>query len=171
MGLFFVSVGMLMNVSYMAGNWQKIAITVALIFGLKIITGIISVLVTGSTVRTAVSAGLGLAQIGEFSFVLAVAGKTSGLISEDFYQVFLSSSVATMMITPFVLKAAPSASAWVASRHLLKKIEQLKKISEEGFPRKKAGACNNYRLWTEWKKFGKGIKKSGYTLCCVRNEQ
>ncbi|MDZ4383404.1 MAG: monovalent cation:proton antiporter-2 (CPA2) family protein, partial [Thermodesulfovibrionia bacterium] len=101
MGLFFVSVGMLMNVGYMAGNWQKIAITVALIFGLKIITRIISGLVTGSTVRTAVSAGLGLAQIGEFSFVLAVAGKTSGLISEDFYQVFLSSSVATMMITPF----------------------------------------------------------------------
>lgn len=139
MGLFFVSVGMLMNVGYMAGNWQKIAITVTLIFGLKIITGIISVLVTGGTVRTAVSAGLGLAQIGEFSFVLAVAGKTSGLISEDFYQVFLSSSVATMMITPFVLKAAPSVSAWVASRRLLKKVEQLKKISEEGFPRKRQG--------------------------------
>lgn len=139
MGLFFVSVGMLMNAGYMAGNWQKISVTVGLIFGLKVITGAISVLATGSPFRTAVSAGLGLAQIGEFSFVLAVAGKTSGLISEDFYQIFLSSSVATMLITPFVMKAAPSVSAWVASRRLLEKVDKLKRISKEGPPAKRQG--------------------------------
>lgn len=139
MGLFFVSVGMLMNAGYMAVNWQKITLMVALIFGLKVVTGVVSVLSIGSPFRTAVSAGLGLAQIGEFSFVLAVAGKTSGLISEDFYQVFLSSSVATMLITPFVIKAAPSVSAWVASSRLLKKVDKLKRISEKGFPAKRQG--------------------------------
>ena len=139
MGLFFVSVGMLMNAGYMAGNWQKISVTVALIFGLKVITGVLSVLAIGSPFRTAVSAGLGLAQIGEFSFVLAVAGKTSGLISEDFYQIFLSSSVATMLITPFVMKAAPSVSAWIASRRLLEKVDKLKRISKEGSPAKRQG--------------------------------
>ncbi|MBI4698395.1 MAG: cation:proton antiporter [Nitrospirae bacterium] len=139
MGLFFVSVGMLMNAGFMAENWQQITVTVALIFGLKVITGVISVLATGSPLRPAVSAGLGLAQIGEFSFVLAVAGKTSGLISEDFYQIFLSSSVATMLITPFIIKAAPSASAWIASRRLLKKVDKLKTISAEGSPAKRQG--------------------------------
>ncbi|MBI5188245.1 MAG: cation:proton antiporter, partial [Nitrospirae bacterium] len=130
MGLFFVSVGMLMNVGYMAGNWQKITITVASIFGLKIITGVISALVIGNPVRTAVHAGLGIAQIGEFSFVLAIAGKASGLISGDFYQIFLSSSVITMMATPFVLKAAPTISAWITARHLFERIARLKKIQE-----------------------------------------
>lgn len=139
-GLFFVSVGMLMDIGYMSDNCLKIAAAVALIFGLKIITGIISALSIGSPLRTSIHAGLGIAQIGEFSFVLAVAGKASGIITGEFYQVFLSSSVVTMIMTPFVLKSAPSVSAWITSRHLLKRIASLKRVSEgEGFPRRRHG--------------------------------
>jgi CPA2 family monovalent cation:H+ antiporter-2 len=137
-GMFFVSVGMLMDIGYMSDNCLKIAVAVALIFGLKIITGIISALSIGSPLRTSIHAGLGIAQIGEFSFVLAVAGKASGLITEDFYQIFLSSSVVTMMMTPFILRSAPSISGWITSRHLLKRIASLKRVSEgEGFPRRR----------------------------------
>lgn len=140
MGLFFVSIGMLMDVGYMSDNCFKIAVAVVLIFILKIITGMISALLTGCPLRTSVHTGLGLAQIGEFSFVLAVAGKATGIISEDFYQIFLSSSVVTMIMTPFVLNAAPSVSAWIGSRHLLKRVDRLRKISEkEGFFRKRHG--------------------------------
>ena len=136
----FVSVGMLMDIGYMSDNCLKIAAAVALIFGLKIITGIISALSIGSPLRTSIHAGLGIAQIGEFSFVLAVAGKASGLITEDFYQIFLSSSVVTMIMTPFVLKSAPFVSGWITSRHLLKRIASLKRVSEgEGFPRRRHG--------------------------------
>lgn len=139
-GMFFVSVGMLMDIGYMSDNCLKIAAAVALIFGLKIITGIISALSIGSPLRTSIHAGLGIAQIGEFSFVLAVAGKASGIITGEFYQVFLSSSVVTMIMTPFVLKSAPSVSAWITSRHLLKRIASLKRVSEgEGFPRRRHG--------------------------------
>jgi CPA2 family monovalent cation:H+ antiporter-2 len=139
-GMFFVSVGMLMDVSYMSGNFTIITVAVAFIFALKAITGLSAALAIGSPLRTAFHAGLGLAQIGEFSFVLAVAGKASGLITEDFYQIFLSSSVITMTATPFVLKAAPSVSAWVTSRHMLKKAARAKRISEsEGFPGKRQG--------------------------------
>lgn len=139
-GLFFVSVGMLMNISYISDNCLMIAIAVALIFGLKIITGMTSALIIGSPLRTSIQTGLGLAQIGEFSFVIAVAGRSAGIINEVFYQVFLSSSVITMIMTPFVMKAAPSISAWIASRHLLKRVRRLKEISErEGFQRKRHG--------------------------------
>ena len=139
-GLFFVSVGMLMDTGYLFDNYLKIAIAVLLIFGIKILTGMFSALMVGSPLRTSIYTGLGLAQIGEFSFVLAVAGKASGLITEDLYQVFLSSSVLTMIMTPFVLSAAPSVSGWVTSRHLMKRLSRLKDISEkEGFPRKKHG--------------------------------
>jgi len=137
-GLFFVSVGMLMNVGYMADNCLKIALAVMAIFILKIITGIASPLLIGTPLRASIHAGLGLAQVGEFSFVLAAAGRASALISGDIYQVFLSSSVLTMIATPFVLMAAPPVSAWIASRHLLKKVSRLRRLAEtEGFPRKK----------------------------------
>ncbi|MFZ6017215.1 MAG: cation:proton antiporter [Nitrospirota bacterium] len=138
-GLFFVSVGMLMNIGYMSDNCLRIAMAVTLIFGLKIITGMFSALIIGSPLRTGIHTGLGLAQIGEFSFVLAIAGKATGIITEDFYQVFLSSSAVTMTMTPFVLKAAPSVSGWIASRHLLKRVDRLKKLEREGFPRKRHG--------------------------------
>ncbi len=130
MGLFFVSVGMLMDTGFVIGNWNSIAQVVGLIVTLKIITGTISALLIGNALRTSVFTGLGLAQIGEFSFVLAVAGKASGLISEEFYQIFLSSSVVTMIITPFMLNTAPSVSEWVTKRSILKKINQKSKMKE-----------------------------------------
>ncbi len=137
-GLFFVSVGMLIDTSYVSDNLFKIVLAVILIFGLKVITGMFSALMTGSPLRTSIHTGLGLAQIGEFSFVLAIAGKSSSIITEEFYQIFLSSSVLTMMLTPFVLNAAPGISGWIASRHLLKRVSRVKRISEkEGFPRKR----------------------------------
>src|SRR4030067_609835 len=51
-GLFFVSVGMLMNIGYMSDNFLKIVLTVGAIFGLKIVTGMISALSIGSPLRT-----------------------------------------------------------------------------------------------------------------------
>jgi CPA2 family monovalent cation:H+ antiporter-2 len=103
-----------------------------------VLTGLSASVLAGSPLRSSIHAGLGLAQVGEFSFVLAIAGQAAGLITEDFYQIFLSSSVVTMMMTPFVLRAASPVSAWITSRHLLKKIGNLKQISEaEGYPKKR----------------------------------
>ena len=134
-GLFFVSVGMLMNFGYMSDNCLRIAVAVTLIFGMKVITGLSASVLSGSPLRSSIHAGLGLAQVGEFSFVLAIAGKAAGLITEDFYQIFLSSSVVTMIMTPFVLSAASPVSAWITSRRLLK---NLKRTSEtEGHSRKR----------------------------------
>lgn len=139
-GLFFVSVGMLMDIGFMSDNCLEIAMAVTAIFSLKVITGMLSTIVIGSPLRTALHTGLGLAQVGEFSFVLAAAGKAVGLITEDFYQIFLSSSVATMIMTPFVLKSAPTVSGWITSRSLLKRASRMRKISEDqAFPRKKSG--------------------------------
>lgn len=139
-GLFFVSVGMLMDIGYMFDECLKIAIAVTLIFGLKMITGMLSTLMIGSPLRTAIHTGLGLSQIGEFSFVLAIAGKSIGLITDEMYQIFLSSSVVTMMVTPFLLKVAPTVSAWIASRRPLKRVIRLRKALEgDIFTRRRSG--------------------------------
>jgi len=138
MGLFFVSIGMLMNTEFVVDNGIRIAEVVALISGLKIITGIASALLIGNALRTSLMTGLGLAQIGEFSFVLAIAGKASGLISEEFYQIFLSSSVVTMIMAPFMMNAAPTISEWVTVQPLMKKLVGKRKLLDaEGSTRKR----------------------------------
>lgn len=140
MGLFFVSIGMLMNIEFALNNAPTIASIVLFIVGLKIITGTASALLVGTSPRSSLLAGFGIAQIGEFSFVLAIAGKSSGLITEDFYQIFLSSSVVTMILTPFILKVAPSISDWTMSRSIFRNISKLHKTSESvGFPQRKHG--------------------------------
>ncbi len=108
MGLFFVSIGMLMDVGSLLSHAPAVLLTVLLIIGLKAVTGTASALLAGAPARTALHAGLGLAQIGEFSFVLAVAGRETGLIPEEAYQIFLSSSVLTMMLTPVLMQIAPA---------------------------------------------------------------
>jgi CPA2 family monovalent cation:H+ antiporter-2 len=138
MGLFFVSIGMLMNTEFVVENSIRIVEVVVLIFGLKILTGVAAALLVGNSLRSAVMTGLGLAQIGEFSFVLAIAGKASGLISEEFYQIFLSSSVMTMIMTPFILNAAPLISEWTTAHPVIRKLGGKRKvIAAEGGPKKK----------------------------------
>ncbi len=137
-GLFFVSVGMLMNVRFMLDNLLNIITAVAMIFVFKVVSGIAAPLLIGTPLRTSLHVGLGLAQVGEFSFVLAATGRASALISDEHYQVFLSAAVITMMATPFILKAAPSFSAWLTSRHLFRQIAGARKAREgDGFPHRK----------------------------------
>ncbi len=139
-GLFFVSVGMLMNVRYLFDHALVILLAVNGIAMLKILTGTVSALISGNAFRPSLHAGLGLAQVGEFSFVLAIGGKTFGLIDDDFYQVFLSASVLTMIMTPFVLNATPRVTDWVSSRHFTKKFLGIKLTQEKhSYPTRKHG--------------------------------
>ncbi len=122
LGLFFVSIGMLLDVSYLLENLTTVALIVAAIFVLKVLLSWFAVFVAQGSFRVAATAGLGLAQVGEFSFVLAAVGKATGLMPGELYQVFLSSSIVTMAMAPFVIKAshplAEKLSAWPLFRGL-----------------------------------------------------
>ncbi len=139
-GLFFISVGMLMNLGFLGKNPTTVLSTVATILLLKTFTGFLSVHLLGHPVRVSLQAGLHLAQIGEFSFVLAIAGKSAGLITENLYQLFLSASVLTMILTPFILRASPGISIWMSSKKLLERLDRMRKKAEkEGFPVRREG--------------------------------
>lgn len=116
MGLFFVSIGMLLNTGFLLTNLPLILLIVIILFLLKTSVGYLASIVIRLTHRTSLVTGLGLSQIGEFSFVLALSGKMAGLINEEVYQIFLSASILTMMATPFVMKYAPSFSAWLLNK-------------------------------------------------------
>ncbi|MCX7914032.1 MAG: cation:proton antiporter [Thermodesulfovibrionales bacterium] len=123
-GLFFVSIGMLMDIEFIRPYFYSILLVVCGIFLLKIITGALSAFLAGVNIKYAFNSGFGLAQVGEFSFVLAMVGKSVELITDDLYQIFLSSSVITMIMTPFILKYYISLSDKIASIEIFKKLDR-----------------------------------------------
>jgi CPA2 family monovalent cation:H+ antiporter-2 len=139
-GLFFISVGMLMNLKFFTENILTILIIFISILVLKVLTTSIAVHILRNSLRTSILSGLHLAQIGEFSFVLAVAGKSSGLLTDENYQLFLSASILTMLLTPLLFQLSPNISTWVSSKRLLERLDRMRKTAEkEGIHLKREG--------------------------------
>ena len=105
--LFFVTVGMLVEIRFLRDH-PTLAITgVVVIMGGKALLAAVGPLLLGYSGRVALLAGLAVSQIGEFSFVLAREGRGTGLLGEDLYQTFLAVAVLTMLLTPFLLQGGP----------------------------------------------------------------
>src|SRR3990172_158615 len=137
-GLFFISVGMLLNLSFLRSHiWTISGIVIIII---KIIRAAVSASIAGQSLQNSIHTGFYLSQVGEFSFILAVAGKTSGLITDEIYQLFLAASVLTMIATPFVINISSPAAVWFISRSLFNRLNRIRRIGErEPVPGKRAG--------------------------------
>jgi CPA2 family monovalent cation:H+ antiporter-2 len=103
---FFVSIGMLLDTSFLINNPVIILTASAGILILKaLIAGGVTVLL-GLPLRSGILAGLSICQVGEFSFILSRTGLKHGLLA-DHYQLFLAVAVLTMAATPFIISLAP----------------------------------------------------------------
>lgn len=105
--LFFVSVGLLLNIQLVLAYPLPIILISIGIIGLKAIIVFFIVLLIKYPVRIAVMSALMLAQIGEFAFVLAQEGNNAGIIDQEYYNAFLASSIFTMIMIPIMFKLAP----------------------------------------------------------------
>jgi CPA2 family monovalent cation:H+ antiporter-2 len=105
--VFFISIGMLLSLSSLAENLLTVLGWVGLLIVGKTLLILAVVRLLGYSLRVSMMAALGLAQIGEFSFILAKTGVAGGLVSTNDYQIFLAASVISMIATPFLIKAAP----------------------------------------------------------------
>jgi CPA2 family monovalent cation:H+ antiporter-2 len=105
--IFFVSVGLLIDPSYLWANFGTIALVVVLILVVKglIFGGLTRVFGYGNIVPFAV--GLGLFQVGEFSFLLAREGISADAISQETYSLVLATAAVTMALTPLAARLAP----------------------------------------------------------------
>jgi CPA2 family monovalent cation:H+ antiporter-2 len=105
--IFFISIGMLLQTDYFMAHWALLLIMALLLVLMK--SGLTAVTATmlRYPVRTSLLAGLGLAQIGEFSFLLAQQGQTTGLMGHDIFQMFINTSILSMLATPFLIQAGP----------------------------------------------------------------
>jgi CPA2 family monovalent cation:H+ antiporter-2 len=107
--LFFVSVGMLLDLRFLLANAPLVAVTVVAILVCKTLATALPAVLAGHPLRTALAAGATIAQVGEFSFVLGSRGLELGLLDGTDYQTFLAAAVLTMAGTPVLVAALPSA--------------------------------------------------------------
>jgi CPA2 family monovalent cation:H+ antiporter-2 len=105
--VFFISIGMLLSLGALAAN----LLTALLWFGALVLGKAIIVLVvarlSGNSLRVGTMVGIGLAQVGEFSFILAKVGLEQELLTKPDYQKFLAASILSMIATPFLINLAP----------------------------------------------------------------
>jgi monovalent cation:H+ antiporter-2, CPA2 family len=115
--IFFVSVGMMIDPTALAQHWVAVvSLTLAVIIG-KVFAVTIGAFLAGHGRRAAMKAGMSLAQIGEFSFIIAGVGVASGVIGGWMYPVAIAVSAITTLTTPLLIrlsnKAAASIDHWL----------------------------------------------------------
>jgi CPA2 family monovalent cation:H+ antiporter-2 len=104
--LFFVSVGMLLDPAFVVDHWLQVAAVVATILIGKTLLTMVTLHFLGWHGKTVLLVSLGLAQIGEFSFVLATMGTAKGLLGQEVAGDILASALITILLAPFVYGAA-----------------------------------------------------------------
>ncbi len=104
--IFFVSVGMLIEPSLVARHWVAVAVLTGVVILGKLVGVALGVFLTGNGTRTAIQSGMSLAQIGEFSFIIAGLGLSLNATGQFLYPVAVSVSALTTLTTPFLIRAS-----------------------------------------------------------------
>ena len=130
-GIFFISIGMLLNLGLLSQDFRIALLELLLMIGIKSMVLFAVFWWLYRSIRLGVVLGLGLAQIGEFSFVLAKAGINYKLLSPADGQIFLAASILSMMATPFLIQWA---HAWAFGFEGL--------FKDIGFNRSTSGGAN-----------------------------
>jgi len=104
--IFFVSVGMLIDPTVLVDYWRPILIITAVLLVAKTLHVTIGALIAGNPLKTSLSAGMSMAQIGEFSFIIATLGVSLKVTSHFLYPIAVAVSAITTFSTPYMIKLA-----------------------------------------------------------------
>ena len=116
--LFFVSVGMLFDPSILLASPGLVAITLVIIVLGKPLAALVTVLVMGYPIGTALAVSVSLAQIGEFSFILAALGRTLNILPPAATNVLVAAAIVSISLNPLLYRLVDPLDAWIA-RHPL----------------------------------------------------
>jgi CPA2 family monovalent cation:H+ antiporter-2 len=108
--LFFVSVGMLIDIHFIAEQWPYVLAAAGFALVLKALSTFLGIVPFRVSARTAAFTTLGMISIGELNFVLAQAGLQAGALTKDLYNLVLTSALATIVLTPAAFATAPAFS-------------------------------------------------------------
>src|SRR5262245_11331444 len=111
--IFFVSVGMLIDPADIVAHWPiELTFLLVVVFG-KIFSVTLGAFLTGESIQTSLKSGMSLAQIGEFSFIIAGVGIATGATDKVLYSVAVAVSGITTLLTPWLIRAAEPTAVWV----------------------------------------------------------
>lgn len=131
--VFFVSIGLLLDPSFIASHWLQVLLFVVLLIAGKALAAAASACFATGSLWSAGLIGIGLAQIGEFSFVLAAISYKAGLLPDSLYNLFFAGAVVTLMVSPALMAFAPN----LFSRIPFLRLDRRAGHSEEDAPTKK----------------------------------
>lgn len=114
--VFFVSVGMLLNPNTIVDNLGAVAMITIVIIAGKLTSVTFGAFITGQTIRNSIQTGFSMAQIGEFSFIIASLGLSYKVINEELYPIIVASSLVTTFTTPYLVKASSKVAEAIDKR-------------------------------------------------------
>lgn len=115
-GVFFVSVGMLIDPAAMTAHPIAIVVLSAVVIAGKVLGVSLASFIAGNGVRPSLQAGMSLAQIGEFSFIIAGLGTQSGVLRSFFLPVAIAVSAITSLLTPIIVQRSARIAAFVEGK-------------------------------------------------------
>jgi len=121
---FFISVGMLVDVRFLLANFWLVLFLILLAIVAKALLATAAPLALGYPLRTAMMTGLALAQVGEFSFIIAQSGFVTGILPFEMYQTFLIVALITMAATPFVISIGQPVTGRLCAVPVLSRVAQ-----------------------------------------------
>jgi CPA2 family monovalent cation:H+ antiporter-2 len=148
--IFFVSVGMMVDPHVIAEHWGTI-----LVLTITVMTGILffstsGAVLAGQGLENAVHAGFSLAQLGEFSFIIAGLGVSLGVMRDFIYPVIITVSVITTFTTPYMIKAGTPAYLYLIKKLPAQFVNRINAFSTQ--ERQNSAAAQN-----EWKRLIKEV--------------
>jgi CPA2 family monovalent cation:H+ antiporter-2 len=149
--VFFVSVGMLIDPLQIVRHWPAVGVLTTVVVVGKVFGVSLGAFLTGNGMRTSVQAGMSLAQIGEFSFIIAALGLSLKATSEFLYPVAVAVSALTTLLTPWLIRASQPVAKWM-DRKLPKPLQTFTALYASwmeglrGAPRERTAATGVRRL-------------------------
>ena len=116
--IFFVSIGMLADPRFLLANPGAVAALVAVVVVGKALLGLGATVAFGYAAPIGLGVGLGLAQIGEFSFILAQVGVDQRIVPPQFYTLTASVATLSILLAPPLMQGGPALAAWLAGLRL-----------------------------------------------------
>lgn len=137
--IFFVSVGMILDPKVVVSQWLAVVVLVGLVIVGQTLSITVGALASGTDVKTSVQTGMSLAQIGEFSFIIAALGVERGAIGSFLYPVAVAVSVVTTFTTPGLVRSSGRVAA-ALDRRLPKPLQTFISVYSSWVEQARAGS-------------------------------
>lgn len=147
--IFFVSVGMLLDPAFIGQHLIQVLTFVVVLIAGKALIGTAAALLATNNLRSAILVGIGVSQIGEFSFVLLTLGYGYGLINQSMYNLFFAGAVVSMMATPALMLVVP--------RLMLRHFRGAEKPTEETDSPSGHSSLNNHVIICGFGRIGRNL--------------